>query len=253
MKNLKDILSIWRNQEHGSLNETVIEVDFSPIVNARDEIEKVLVAMRNITQRRMFETMDQKRQEELILISELLYAGEEHALQLFAEIRTIAARCSHKPGDFHPSGEKFIKLFNNSLDHGIETPEQRLKGHKSVEGNIKVSFKEVDGRLRMAYSDDGQGLNLSMLKRIGVARGLLDQRCEDPAEICRLIFKEDFTTASAVTQTSGRGIGLSAVREYLISQGAQINTVIEPAEITDDFVPFKLQIWLDGKFFKKAS
>jgi hypothetical protein len=118
----------------------------------------------------------------------------------------------------------FGHLFTNSMDHGIESKDERLAKGKNPAGTISVSQRKTGNDLMIRYWDDGRGLNLSKLREIALKKGLLSSADElsEPG-LAQLIFTSGFSTANEVTLTSGRGVGMDAIRRLL----SEINSDID--------------------------
>jgi chemosensory pili system protein ChpA (sensor histidine kinase/response regulator) len=107
-------------------------------------------------------------------------------------------------------------MLRNSLAHGIEAPEQRRAAGKSEIGTIMLSLRREGAELVLELSDDGAGLNFAAIRTKGEEKGLLLP--EQPAtseELIALLLRPGFSTATAVTQVSGRGVGMDVVNEAI--------------------------------------
>jgi two-component system chemotaxis sensor kinase CheA len=106
-------------------------------------------------------------------------------------------------------------LVRNSVDHGIEGPEQRRAAGKPVEGQLLLRAYHEGGQVNIEITDDGKGLDLDRIRKKGIDRGLLtpDQagRMSD-RDVAQLIFAPGFSTAEQVTSVSGRGVGMDVVK-----------------------------------------
>lgn len=100
-------------------------------------------------------------------------------------------------------------LVRNAADHGIELPEERVRAGKDAEGEIVVSARIGDGRIKIEVSDDGRGFRLDALRRQAGAAGFAADGDEDAA---RLALLPGVSTITKATRVSGRGVGLDAVR-----------------------------------------
>jgi PAS domain-containing protein/HPt (histidine-containing phosphotransfer) domain-containing protein len=142
------------------------------------------------------------------------------------------------PPDLHERlSQAFGHILANSMDHGIEGREERIRKGKSEQGTIVFTQEYRDGMLQVTYRDDGRGLNLAALRR----------RANDGEtslqELAELIFRSGFSTSQETTLISGRGIGMEAVRELLESMGGSIRIRIgEPHPKNPDFYDFALEI-----------
>lgn len=117
----------------------------------------------------------------------------------------------------------FMHLLRNSLDHGLESPEERQAQNKPLAGTISLKMDVLDGMLQISLGDDGRGLGLANIRRIATEKALIasDEQLGDDA-IASLIFHPGFSTAQAVTEVSGRGVGMDAVRGFVNQQKGMI-------------------------------
>jgi two-component system sensor histidine kinase and response regulator WspE len=110
----------------------------------------------------------------------------------------------------------------NSLDHGIERPEDRVAAGKSPTGTIRLEARHRAGLFVLTVSDDGRGVDIEMLRTLVASRGLATAEMAanfSEAELLEFLFLPGFSTAKAVTDISGRGVGLDAVQEMAKSVG----------------------------------
>jgi HPt (histidine-containing phosphotransfer) domain-containing protein len=136
-----------------------------------------------------------------------------------------------------------VHLLRNSLDHGIEAPGERRLANKPERGTVRVDCVRRDERLELHVSDDGRGLALHKLYESGLAAGIFDTSARPSAqEVAEIIFRSGLSTASQVTQVSGRGVGMEAVRTFLGEQGARIRVALDGASEKLTFTPFKFVI-----------
>ncbi|MFA5204137.1 MAG: response regulator [Lentisphaeria bacterium] len=135
--------------------------------------------------------------------------------------------------------DPLIHLLRNAVDHGIETPDIRRAAGKPARGWVSLRVSQVDaGRLVIRVADDGAGIRLAPLREAAVRLGLMDAaRAEQaaPAELRDLMFSPGFTTSAAVTDLSGRGLGLAIVREKVREVGGSA-AVLDGAAGGTEFV-----------------
>jgi chemotaxis protein histidine kinase CheA len=137
-----------------------------------------------------------------------------------------------------------MHLFRNSLDHGIEFPEERILRGKKPEGSIFLSLKESVDEVMIIYQDDGRGLQLEKIRGKALNMGLLrNGNGSAPHDIADLVFSPGFSTAERVTEISGRGVGMDAVRMAIEKFGGRISIVLDehqhpplPAFVSFSFV-----------------
>lgn len=118
-------------------------------------------------------------------------------------------------------------MIRNSLDHGIELPEVREKNGKDPEGTIWLSAAHRGGRIIIEISDDGQGINRERVLSKAKEKNLITDENMSDEEIDNLIFHPGFSTAEAVTNVSGRGVGMDVVRKNILSLGGRISVQSE--------------------------
>jgi two-component system, chemotaxis family, sensor kinase CheA len=106
-------------------------------------------------------------------------------------------------------------ILRNAIDHGIETPEERIAAGKAAAATIRLKADQIGSSIRIQVIDDGRGLDLEAIKRTAIRRGLYseaDLARMTPTQIQALIFAPGFSTRTTVTEVSGRGVGLDVVR-----------------------------------------
>jgi two-component system chemotaxis sensor kinase CheA len=124
-------------------------------------------------------------------------------------------------------------MIRNSLDHGLETPEERVAAGKSEEGTIRLSAEHRGGRIIIEIVDDGRGINRERVFDLAVEKGVIaaDAQLSDE-EIDNLIFAPGFSTADEVTDLSGRGVGMDVVRRNIQSLGGRVSLQSYPGRGT---------------------
>ncbi|MDH4205963.1 MAG: chemotaxis protein CheW [Desulfobacteraceae bacterium] len=123
-------------------------------------------------------------------------------------------------------GDPLTHLVRNSVDHGIELPEDRIEAGKNVTGTIILKAYHEAGQVNIEISDDGNGLDGHKLAATAVAKGLLTEdqaRMMSDKEKMNLIFMPGFSTAEKVTDVSGRGVGMDVVKTNLDRLGGVID------------------------------
>ncbi|RXV69582.1 HAMP domain-containing protein [Burkholderia stabilis] len=128
----------------------------------------------------------------------------------------------------------FMHLLRNSIDHGIESSDERRAAGKAASGTIDIAVGVGSDELWFVLSDDGRGLALDRIRSIARERGWIDadnNAALSDEDVAELIFRPGFSTAHAVTEVSGRGVGMDAVRNFLKRDGGDI-----ALRFTDDHV-----------------
>ena len=122
-------------------------------------------------------------------------------------------------------------LVRNAIDHGIEAPEARIAAGKPVEGTLTMRAFHEGGQVNIEISDDGAGIDPARIATKAIERGLatVEQlRAMPPREIVNLIFVPGFSTATKVTNVSGRGVGMDVVRTNVEKIGGTVDISTEP-------------------------
>jgi two-component system chemotaxis sensor kinase CheA len=112
--------------------------------------------------------------------------------------------------------EPLVHMVRNAADHGIETPEARKKAGKPEQGTIRLSAYHMGGHVMIDLSDDGGGLDRDRIVKKALAKQLItSEKGLTDSEIFQLIFVPGFSTNEAVTDVSGRGVGMDVVRKNI--------------------------------------
>ncbi|GMM61737.1 chemotaxis protein CheA [Novosphingobium pituita] len=126
-------------------------------------------------------------------------------------------------------GEPLTHLIRNAVDHGIETPEERLACGKNAEGTLTLSAEHRSGRILIRIADDGRGINRERVLGKAIEKGLVAPDAQlTKEEIDLLIFAPGFSTAQVVSNISGRGVGMDVVRQNVKELGGRITIESEP-------------------------
>jgi chemosensory pili system protein ChpA (sensor histidine kinase/response regulator) len=161
-------------------------------------------------------------------ISERLYrvvrqAGKDAGKQVKLDI--IGGSIEMDRGVLDRMTPAFEHLLRNCVAHGIETAETRTAAGKDGSGQITISLHQEGNDISVEFRDDGAGLNLARIRERATAQGLLGNAQQmDDNEAANLIFTAGFTTATQITELSGRGVGMDVVRSEVVSLGGRIET-----------------------------
>ena len=138
------------------------------------------------------------------------------------ELKTLGEGTELDKGLIEKLADPLTHLVRNSLDHGIEEPDQRIAKGKEAKGTITLSAAHQGGNIVIEVSDDGAGLNRERIlakaaeKGIPIADNIADQ------DVWQLIFAPGFSTAAVVTDVSGRGVGMDVVKRNIHEMGGRI-------------------------------
>lgn len=118
-------------------------------------------------------------------------------------------------------------LVRNSLDHGIESGEERVAKGKSAVGNLTLSAEHQGGNIVIEVSDDGAGLNREKILARAQSQGMAINENISNEDVWMLIFAPGFSTAEKVTDVSGRGVGMDVVRRNIQEMGGHVEITSE--------------------------
>jgi two-component system chemotaxis sensor kinase CheA len=152
--------------------------------------------------------------------------------------------------------DPLMHLVRNSVDHGIETPEERLKSGKSKTGTVTLEAKNAGSDVLILVKDDGKGLNKEKILAKAKEKNLLIKREEDMSEkeIFNLILQPGFSTNDKVTEFSGRGVGMDVVSKNIEAVGGSLS--VDSTEGRGTVITMKIPLTLaiiDGMNIKVGN
>ncbi|KWH62765.1 MCP four helix bundle domain-containing protein [Burkholderia anthina] len=145
----------------------------------------------------------------------------------------------------------FMHLLRNAIDHGIESSDARRAAGKPASGTIDIAVGVGGGELWFVLGDDGRGLALDRIRGIARERGWIDAASEaalSDEDVAELIFRPGFSTAQAVTEVSGRGVGMDAVRNFLKRDGGDIALRFTDDRVGAPYRAFETIVSLPARF-----
>jgi len=131
--------------------------------------------------------------------------------------------------------EPLLHLVRNALDHGIETPSERVATGKPALGRIELRAVRSSDGVAIEIEDDGRGIDAEALRRTAIARGLLPPEAAtslSDEDALQLVFRPGLSTAAEVTDLSGRGVGMDAVRSAVEAAGGRVRLSSRPGRGT---------------------
>lgn len=122
-------------------------------------------------------------------------------------------------------GDPLVHMLRNALDHGLETPEERIQAGKNEVGKLQLIAYHSGNHVFIEISEDGRGINRSKILQKAIERGLVDAaRAESMTneQVFDLLFRSGFSTAEKISDVSGRGVGLDVVKSKIESLGGRV-------------------------------
>jgi len=123
------------------------------------------------------------------------------------------------PGPWAPFWSIFSHVLNNAVDHGVEGDDERRSAGKSVPAHISLSVQAREGEVVIEVKDDGRGIDWQRVRELAAARGLPSS---SQRELEQALFSDGFSLNQQVSETSGRGVGLAAVKNVVAAMGGRI-------------------------------
>ena len=144
-------------------------------------------------------------------------------------------------------GDPLVHLIRNSLDHGVEHPDERIAKGKNPTGEVGLIARHEGNNVVIMVTDDGKGINPDIIKTKAVEKGMISQEDADRLsdnEAVRLVFMAGFSTADVVTDVSGRGVGMDVVKNKIESLGGLIDveTKLDEGSVFKIRLPLTLAI-----------
>ncbi|MGM0940092.1 MAG: chemotaxis protein CheW [Bacillota bacterium] len=194
---------------HGDLQETVEHMS-----RVSSDLQSIILTMRMVPIEQVFNRFPR-------MIRQLA-----RDLNKNVEIEIIGAETELDRTVIDEIGDPLVHLIRNAIDHGIESPDERLKKGKSEHGTIKLEAYHSGNHVFIEIEDDGAGINKEKVLKKAIANGVVnDSQSEllSDQQIFELIMASGFSTADTVSDISGRGVGLDVVKNTIESLGGRIS------------------------------
>ncbi|MFW7378431.1 MAG: protein kinase domain-containing protein [Oligoflexus sp.] len=143
----------------------------------------------------------------------------------------------------------FTHCFRNSMDHGIESPNERKSNQKDEKGTITLEYRKTDEYIEIKFYDDGKGLDIKRLREKGIQNGCIGPEASD-LMVAQTIFNSGVSTAETISDISGRGVGMDAVKSYIEDDGGLLDIQFRGEANAQGKRPFMLLLSLPLKYFK---
>ncbi len=197
-----------------------------------DELQDIVMSLRMVPVSGIFQKMKRIVRDmgkELNKDVDLVLIGEDTEID-----KTIVDGIS----------DPIMHLVRNAMDHGIESEDERIKKGKSRKGTLRLSASNTGGEIHITVEDDGKGFDYKKILAKAKAKDMLTKPEGEytPKEIFQFIMQPGFSTNEAVTEYSGRGVGMDVVKSNVEKVGG--NVVLDSKEDMGTIVTFKIPLTL---------
>jgi two-component system chemotaxis sensor kinase CheA len=191
---------------------------------SQDEYQRLLDAVRA---RKPFEQLEEQVRG---MRRESVGARLERAKSMLEDISTKLGKTPPRveirhddlrlpPGPWAPFWSILAHVLNNAVDHGLESDDERRRSGKSVPAKFVLSAQVREGEVVIDVRDDGRGIDWERVRELAATRGLPHQ---SERELTQALFSDGFSLKDQVSETSGRGVGLAAVKNVVTAMGGRI-------------------------------
>ncbi|KAA0257083.1 response regulator [Deferribacter autotrophicus] len=235
--NLKSLKSNIADEKYKNFIQNIIQTNEIKLHNLSNDLEKIITDIK-ISSRINHETALSFK---MLKFKEITQTLKESAKTLAAELgKDVKIIIKGEDIKFDKDillklQEPLIHLIRNSVDHGLETPAERIKKNKNPEGTIEIECIADKNYAKITIKDDGRGININKIRNRAKSLGYNVDDMSDN-EVIYLIFQSSFSTKDKTTDISGRGEGLYIVKDVMNKVGGKI----EIDHKTDLFTKFSL-------------
>jgi two-component system, chemotaxis family, sensor kinase CheA len=227
--------AMWHSQVHSNGTGHELNDIVSHISRVVDQLQEEVMADRMVPISALFEKFPRiVRDVARVTGKEVKLAIEGEATELDRSLIEVIS-------------DPLVHLLRNAVDHGIESPQERLAAGKAATGTVCLSAAHSDGQIVITIADDGRGIDPESVRRAALRRGLLSEaeinQLNDEAVI-DLIFQPNLSTAEQVTEVSGRGVGMDVVRSNVerLSGSIIVESIVEQGSSFQVTLPLTLAI-----------
>ena len=210
---------LHHNPDLTAIKTPRVQRDLAHLGRITAEVQKTAMAMRMVPVGLLFRRM-------VRLVRDLgRKSGKKAELELFGEDVELDRRLVEELSD------PLVHMIRNSMDHGLESPADRVAAGKPETGKIRLAARHQAGEIHIELADDGRGLNRERILAKALEKGLIGagEQLSD-SEIYHLIFKPGFSTAEKVTAVSGRGVGMDVVWKHLVHLRGRVEIRSTPGQ-----------------------
>jgi two-component system chemotaxis sensor kinase CheA len=214
-----------------SIQEPAVHRNLTQLTRITSDVQRITTAMRMVPIGLQF-------QKTARLVRDLARrAGKQIVFEASGEDTEIDKSIAEQLSD------PLLHMVRNSIDHGIESPEERAALGKDPTAHIRAAAYHQAGQIVIAVSDDGRGLNRERILAKARQNGLIQQSAQlTDSEVFLLIFEAGFSTAEKITDISGRGVGMDVVRRHVQKLRGRIDIQSKLGEGTTFFIRLPLTL-----------
>ncbi len=197
---------VQANPKVQSIDDRKLMADLAQLSRITSDLQKTTMAMRMVPIKQTFQRMVR------VVRDTAKKRGRQVKLKLEGETTEIDRNMVEKFYD------PLMHMVRNSVDHGIEDPDERQAAGKPPEGEVVLAAYHKGGNVCIEIRDDGKGLDREKILKKGIERGLVEESEAEnmtDEEVFQLIFQPGFSTAEQVTEISGRGVGMDVVQRTI--------------------------------------
>ena len=207
------------DQDLSGLRSTRLQRTLSLLTGITSDVQKTAMALRMVPVGQLFQRMSR-------LVRDLSRkAGKQAELVTEGEDTELDRQIVEDLAD------PLMHMVRNSIDHGLETTEQRLAAGKNPMGTIKLAAYQQAGQILIEVGDDGRGLNRDKILQKAREKGLVSGAGHlSDSEVFNLIFEPGFSTADRVTDVSGRGVGMDVVKKNITKLRGRVDVISTPGQ-----------------------
>ena len=236
----REVSKALREQRHNTESAASVRVDTRKLDNLVDMVGELVIAQSMVLQNtEILKIKDQKLQKDSVQLTRITAELQRISMSMrmvpikstFQKMTRLVRDLSKKMGKevvLNMKGEEteidrnmveeiyepLVHMVRNSIDHGIEVPEERTRVGKNPTGTILIAAEQKGGNIVIDIEDDGQGLDSKRIREKGIERGIIGASDQlDENAIFDLIFHPGFSTNDKVTEVSGRGVGMDVVKK----------------------------------------
>jgi two-component system, chemotaxis family, sensor kinase CheA len=240
MASPREVSKALREQRHSMENAASVRIDTRKLDNLVDMVGELVIAQSMVLQSPEVQKIkDQKLQKDSVQLNRITAELQRISMSMrmvpikstFQKMIRLVRDLSKKSGKevtllMHGEEteidrnmveeiyEPLVHMIRNSVDHGIETPEERERAGKDPTGTIAIAAEQKGGNIVIDIQDDGSGLDAARIRSKAIERGIISASEQlDERAIYDLIFHAGFSTRDAVTDVSGRGVGMDVVKK----------------------------------------